>query len=333
MELFTNIELFAGCGGLALGLEKAGFKTIGLLDNDKDSCDTLRANRPNWNIIETDITSFSEKILLTYFNLSIGELDLLSGGYPCQSFSYAGKKLGLDDTRGTMFYHYAKFLKQLQPKMFLVENVKGLKNHDNGKTFQTMLNIFNELGYKTVYKVLNAWDYGVAQKRERLFLVGIRKGLNISFEFPLPLDYKLVLKDVLKDVPYSEGLKYSENRKKVFELVPQGGWWKDLPHDVIKEYCKFCLTSGGSTGVARRLSFDEPCLTLLTSPIGKLTDRCHPNENRPLTTREYARIQSFPDEWKFSGKLNSLYKQIGNAVPVELAKHVGVSLINSLKEN
>lgn len=329
----TCIELFAGAGGLALGLEKAGFEELALVEIDHTACETLRINRPKWNVIEEDVVVFSRKDLLKEFGLKKGELDLVSGGYPCQSFSYAGKKLGFNDVRGTMFYYYADFLKQLQPKMFLAENVKGLTTHDGGKTINTMIDVFKELGYDVQWKVLNAWDYDVAEKRQRVIIIGIRNDLKdkIKFEYPKPHNYKPVLRDVLKNVPDSPGARYPEKKKKVFDLVPPGGYWKDLPDDVAKEYMKSCYyMGGGRTGIARRLSWDEPSLTLTTSPMMKQTDRCHPDESRPFTTREYARIQSFPDEWKFAGKMNDIYKQIGNAVPVNLAKCVGESIIEAL---
>lgn len=329
----TCIELFAGAGGLALGLEKAGFEEVGLVEFDKTACETLRINRPKWNVIEEDIVEVSKRNLLKEFKLKSGELDLLSGGYPCQSFSYAGKKLGLEDVRGTMFYYYAEFIKQLQPKMFLVENVKGLTTHEGGKTIQTMIDVFEELGYKVKWKVLNAWDYGVAEKRQRVVIIGIRNNLvdKVNFEYPLPHEYKPVLRDVLQNVPDSIGAKYPESKRKVFDLVPPGGYWRDLPDDVAREYMKSCyFMGGGRTGIARRLSWDEPSLTLTCSPMMKQTDRCHPDESRPFTTREYARIQSFPDEWNFAGKMRDIYKQIGNAVPVNLAKCVGESIMNAL---
>ncbi len=329
----TCIELFAGAGGLALGLEKAGFEEVGLVEFDKTACETLRINRPRWNVIEEDIVEVSKRDLLKEFKLKSRELDLLSGGYPCQSFSYAGKKLGLEDVRGTMFYYYAEFIKQLQPKMFLAENVKGLTTHDGGKTIQTMIDVFEELGYKVEWKVLNAWDYGVAEKRQRVVIIGIRNDLidKVKFEYPLPHEYKPVLRDVLQNVPDSVGAKYPENKRKVFDLVPPGGYWRDLPDDVAREYMKSCyFMGGGRTGIARRLSWDEPSLTLTCSPMMKQTDRCHPDESRPFTTREYARIQSFPDEWNFAGKMGDIYKQIGNAVPVNLAKCVGESIMNAL---
>ena len=327
------IELFAGAGGLALGLEQAGFEEVALIEIDKTACETLKLNRPKWNVLNEDIVEVSKRNLLKEFNLKEGELDLISGGYPCQSFSYAGKKLGLDDVRGTMFYYYAEFIKQLKPKMFFAENVKGLTTHDGGKTIETMINVFEDLGYTVEWKVLNAWDYGVAEKRQRVVIIGTRKDLTdkVKFEYPIPHEYKPVLRDVLKDVPESVGAKYPEKKKKVFDLVPPGGYWRDLPDDVAKEYMKSCYyMGGGRTGIARRLSWDEPSLTLTCSPMMKQTDRCHPDESRPFTTREYARIQSFPDNWNFAGKMNDIYKQIGNAVPVNLAKCVGESIMTAL---
>lgn len=154
--MFTTIELFAGAGGLALGIEKAGFKTVALNEFDSDACATLKKNRPNWNVIEGDVAEISCLDLEKYFSLKKGELDLLSGGAPCQAFSYAGKKLGLEDARGTLFYHYATFLEKLQPKMFLFENVRGLLTHNKGKTYQTMTSIFEQAGYTIQKKVLNA---------------------------------------------------------------------------------------------------------------------------------------------------------------------------------
>lgn len=196
----------------------------------------------------------------------------------------------MDDIRGTMFYYYAEFLRQLQPKMFLAENVKGLTTHDNGKTLRTMLNVFGELGYEVEWKVLDAWNYGVAEKRQRVVIIGIRRDLKdkIKFEYP----------------------------------------------DVARDYMKSCyFMGGGRTGIARRLSWNEPSLTLTCSPMMKQTDRCHPDESRPFTTREYARIQSFPDNWSFVGKMSDVYKQIGNAVPVELARNVGESIMKALGGN
>lgn len=336
--MFTTIELFAGAGGLALGVEKAGFRTLGLVEFDKNASDTLKKNRPEWNVINDDIANISCKDLEDYFSIKKGDLDLLSGGAPCQAFSYAGKRLGLEDARGTLFYHYAIFLDKLQPKMFLFENVKGLQTHDHGKTYKTMLNIFTNTGYTIQKKVLNAWDYGVPQKRERLITIGIRNDLinKITFKFPEVHKYKPVLKDILQNVPDSPGVQYGENKRKIFELVPAGGYWRDIDPDIAKEYMKSCWEMGGGrTGILRRLSLDEPSLAVLTSPSQKQTERCHPLEARPFTIRENARCQTFPDNWEFSGNISSQYKQIGNAVPVnlafEIANEIKIALDKEIK--
>lgn len=330
---YKSIELFAGAGGMALGLEKAGFHHIGLVEFNKSAANTLKHNRPNWNILLEDIEKVATRNLEKEFNIKKYELDLLSGGAPCQSFSYAGKRLGLEDVRGTMFYHYATFLKKLQPKMFLFENVKGLLTHNKGKTFETIKNIFEDQGYQIKYKILNALDYGVAQKRERLIIIGIRKDLKskIQFNFPKKYQYQLILRDILQNVPESECAKYSKEKEKIFSLVPPGGYWKNIDPEIAKKYMKKCwFMEGGRTGILRRLSLDEPSLTVLTSPQMKQTERCHPIEIRPFSVRENARIQSFPDEWEFIGTMADKYKQIGNAVPCNLAKEIGLEIKNAL---
>ncbi|KAB2489665.1 DNA (cytosine-5-)-methyltransferase [Priestia endophytica] len=334
---YTAVELFAGAGGLALGLEEAGFHSKGLVELDKFACQTLRKNRPNWNVIEQDIINVAEQGVRDFVNIPIGELDLLSGGYPCQAFSYAGKKMGLSDARGTMFYYYAQILKQLLPKTFLAENVKGLVNHDKGRTLSLMLKVFSDIGYTVKWKVLKSLDYDVAQKRERIVIVGIRNDLvdkyNFEYLLPQPYGYHLTLKDILKDVPKSEGAKYPESKKKVLDLVPPGGYWRDLPDEIAKNYMGASYYSGGGrTGMARRLSWDEPSLTLTCSPAQKQTERCHPDETRPFTVREYARIQTFPDNWEFNCSQANAYKQIGNAVPVNMAKAIGLSIVNVLNQ-
>ncbi|HBY4259663.1 TPA: DNA (cytosine-5-)-methyltransferase, partial [Clostridioides difficile] len=330
---YTCVELFAGAGGLALGLEKAGFKEVGLVEWDKYACDTLKLNRPDWNVIQGDIVKIAENGIKNYIDNNI-EIDLLSGGYPCQAFSYAGKKLGLEDVRGTLFYSYAKILEELKPKVFLAENVRGLVSHDGGKTLKTMIDVFSEIGYNVKYEILKAVNYGVAQKRERVIIIGTRKDLShVDFKFPKSFEYVATLRDALKNVPKSEGARYPERKKKVLDMVPPGGCWIDLPDEVARDYMgKSYYSGGGKRGMARRISWDEPCLTLTCSPAQKQTERCHPDETRPFTTREYARIQSFPDEWEFTGSVSQVYKQIGNAVPVKLGKAIGLSIVDYLNK-
>ena len=212
--MYISIELFAGAGGLALGIEKAGFNHLDLIEFDKDASDTLKKNRPNWNVINDDIANISCLDLEEYFSIKKGELDILSGGAPCQAFSYAGKRLGLEDARGTLFYHYAMFLEKLQPKMFLFENVRGLLTHDHGKTYATILDIFEKAGYTIDKQVLDAWEHGVPQKRERLITIGIHNDLieKTSYNFPKVHDYKPVLRDVLLDCPEGPGVTYGEKK-------------------------------------------------------------------------------------------------------------------------
>ena len=332
--MYTSIELFAGAGGLALGVEKAGFDNLGLIEFDKDAADTLKKNRPNWNVINDDIANISCLDLEKYFSINKGDLDLLSGGAPCQAFSYAGKRLGLEDARGTLFYHYAVFLEKLQPKMFLFENVRGLLTHNHGKTYTTMLNIFEKTGYVIDKQILNAWEHGAPQKRERLITIGIRKDLigKIKYTFPESHNYKPVLRDVLLDCPEGPGVQYGDKKRKIFELVPAGGYWRDIDPKIAKEYMKSCWDmEGGRTGILRRMSLDEPSLTVLTSPSQKQTERCHPLEARPFTVRENARIQTFPDDWEFCGNVSSQYKQVGNAVPVSLAYDIAKEIKESLE--
>jgi DNA (cytosine-5)-methyltransferase 1 len=179
---------------------------------------------------------------------------------------------------------------------------------------------------------LDASKYDVPQKRERVFIVGVLKSINRSFEFPEESANKKVLKDVLVDVPISSGLKYNQEKQDLFKMIPQGGCWINLPENLQKEYLGNSYNSGGGKrGILHRLSMEKPALTLLCTPSQKQTERCHPLEERPLTIREYARIQTFNDDYEFIGSINSQYKQIGNAVPVELAKHMGKSLISLLE--
>ena len=328
---FSTIELFAGGGGLALGMEKAGFHHVLLNELDHSACETLRLNRPDWNVIEGDVHDID-------FTPYKGKIDFLSGGFPCQAFSYAGKRLGFEETRGTLFFELARAVKEIQPKVFMGENVRGLFEHDNGRTLQTIKDVIVELGYTLIEpRVLRAIQYDVPQKRERLILIAIRNDIapHVKFKWPDVCTSVRTLKDAFfagelfdTDVPESEGQKYPDSKFKVMQLVPEGGDWRNLPEDVAREYMKGSYNlGGGKTGMARRLAMDEPSLTLTCAPAQKQTERCHPLETRPLTVREYARIQTFPDDWKFCGNLTAQYKQIGNAVPVNLAWAIGRSLI------
>ena len=331
LRAYTSVELFAGAGGLALGMHLAGFRHVLLNEMDAMACQTLRRNHPEWNVLEGDVHNVD-------FTPLRGRVDFLSGGFPCQAFSYAGKKGGLKDTRGTLFFELARAVKEIQPKVFMGENVKGLLSHDDGRTLEVIRNAIAELGYTLVEpQVLKAIMYQVPQKRERLILIAIRNDIaqRVQFKWPEPYRRVMTLRDAFfsgelydNDVPESEGQTYPAKKARVMAMIPEGGDWRDLPVEEQKDYMGGSFYLGGRrTGITRRLSMDEPSLTLTCAPAQKQTERCHPTETRPLTVREYARIQTFPDYWQFEGNLADQYKQIGNAVPVNLAFAIGRSLI------
>lgn len=331
LQEYTSVELFAGAGGLALGMEKAGFKHLLLNEFDHNACQTLRCNRPGWNVKEGDIHDID-------FTPLKDKVDFLSGGFPCQAFSYAGKRLGFEETRGTLFFELARAVKEIRPKVFLGENVRGLLEHDNGRTLKTIENVISDLGYTLIEpKLMRAIQYNVPQKRERLILLAIRNDIApmVHFSWPDVCPEIRTLRDAFYegvlypcDVPVSNGQVYPSKKQTVMELVPEGGDWRDLPEHIAREYLKGSYNlGGGKTGMARRLAMDEPSLTLTCAPAQKQTERCHPYETRPLTIREYARIQTFPDDWNFCGTLSAQYKQIGNAVPVNLSWAIGRSII------
>ena len=331
---FNVLELFAGAGGLAVGMEKAGLKCIALNEIDKWACQTLKKNRPNWKVLEGDVKDFS-------FEQYRNKADVVTGGFPCQAFSYAGKKLGFNDARGTLFYEFARVVQEVKPAICIGENVRGLLSHDKGNTLKGMISILDEIGYRVATpQVLKAINFRVPQKRERLILVGVRKDIKIDFEYPKASKKIYNLRDALKkgdlyncDVPHSEGSTYPEHKKRVLELVPPKGYWRDLPVDVQRKYMgKSYFLGGGKTGMARRIGWDEPSLTLTCSPAQKQTERCHPDETRPFTVREYARIQTFPDDWEFMGSTSQQYKQIGNAVPCNLGEELSYSIISFLNQ-
>lgn len=321
------IEICAGCGGLSSGLIKAGFKPILLNDNDKNCCETLKLNHINCEIL---CSSFEDIDFTKYIN----KIDLLAGGVPCQSFSQAGLRKGLDDDRGLLLLKFIDIINIIKPKIFLIENVKGLLSHKNGKTFEKIIKLLEkENNYKLYYEVLNAFDYKVPQKRERIFIIGIKKEIKITFEFPKKNEKKILLKDVLYNVPESNYIKYSEEKINLFKKIPQGGCWINLSEEEKKNYLGNSFNSpGGKRGILYRLSMDKPSLTLLCSPSQKQTERCHPIFDRPLTIREYARIQTFDDDYKFFGSTSSQYKQIGNAIPVELARQIGEKIMESFSQ-
>lgn len=356
------MSFFAGAFGLDIGLEEAGFDTIWANEIEKDFADTIKLNRPKINVSQADITSLDPKQIMKGLGLKRGEIDLFAGGPPCQSFSTAGKRLSVNDARGNLMLYYIRWIDFFRPKYFILENVKGLisapikhtphalrgknwrptEEEAHGSALRLVLAEIGKIGYKVNYKLLNAADYGVPQARERVVIFGSRDGDVL--EFPQPTHSRtgenglkkwVTLKDAFDGLNETEPefSRYSETRLKYLRKVPMGGNWRSLPPEVQEEAMGGAYRSGGGkVGFYRRLDWNKPSPTVTTSPHQKATDMCHPELNRPLSVREYARIQQFPDEWQFVGKTAQKYKQIGNAVPVGLGYALGRSIYSALKE-
>ncbi|MBX9706189.1 MAG: DNA (cytosine-5-)-methyltransferase [Gammaproteobacteria bacterium] len=330
----TVIELFAGGGGMALGFERAGFQHVLLNDNNRRCCETLQRNRPHWPVWKRDIKTID-------FTSFYRQVDVVTGGFPCQAFSNAGKRRGFEDERGMLIFEFLRAIFEIQPKIFIAENVKGLFNDKTLDTINDVYRILTERGYNVLSpEVLQAANYRVPQLRERVIIVGVRSDIAANFEFEKPNDTIFTLHDALKagklystDVPESEGSQYSDKKCQILSQVPAGGNWKDLSLDALKAYLGDWHEHVHGSQIARRLSWDKPSYTLMTTPSSRLIDRCHPDETRPLTVREYARLQTFPDDWQFAGGLTAQYRQIGNAVPVNLAESLAQAALKTLQQH
>lgn len=342
------ISLFSGAMGLDIGLEKAGLNVVIGQDFDESCVKTMQAN--GHNVLGGDIREIDPCKLLELTGLSVGEPFLICGGPPCQPFSTAGKRLGINDPRGSLFMDFIRMIDYIRPRFFVMENVKGIMSaplkhvplaerdeNDPKQRLGTVLDVilaeFDKLGYKTVYGVLDAVNYGVPQFRERFVLIGSRDNENIFL--PLPTHFQMhqdksyqwkTVRDAIADLEFDKGecATLSEERLKFLKMIPEGGNWRDLPENIIPIAMGGAYKSGGGkVGFYRRLSYDQPSPTVVTSPVQKATMMCHPTQDRPLSIKEYARIQQFPDNWIFTGTTAAKYRQIGNAVPVGLAEAIG----------
>ncbi len=343
------ISLFSGAMGLDIGLALSGLNVRVGQDIEANCVETMRAN--GHHVIKGDIRQIMPEQLLEAAGLKRAEPFLICGGPPCQPFSTAGKRQGINDPRGSLFMDFIRMIDYIRPRFFIMENVKGLVSALVKQGFQTdpdtaysplpvlevILAEFEKLGYRTVYDILDAASYGVPQFRERFVLIGSRDSEDIFL--PLPTHFQThqspahrwaTLRSAISDLENEPGecTYFSEERMNYLRLVPEGGNWRSLPTDVIPRAMGGAYQSGGGkVGFYRRLAYDQPCPTLVTSPVQKASMLCHPTKDRPLSVREYARIQQFPEEWIFTGNLASKYRQIGNAVPIGLAKALGQTLI------
>ncbi len=348
------ISLFSGAMGLDIGLGKAGLNVVIGQDFEPSCVETMKAN--GHNVLGGDIREIKPETLLELSRLHVGEPFMICGGPPCQPFSTAGKRLGINDPRGSLFMDFIRMIDYIRPRFFVMENVKGIVSsplkhvstkervkddleQKLGTVLDVILSEFNKLGYKTVYGILDAVNYGVPQFRERFVLIGSRDNENIFLPIPTHFqmhqnpDYRWkTVGEVIKDLENDPGeyTPLSGDRKKYLHVVPEGGNWKDLPEEVIPVAMGGAYESGGGkVGFYRRLSYKQPSPTITTSPAQKATMLCHPRQDRPLSIKEYARIQQFPDDWKFTGTISAQYRQIGNAVPVGLAEAIGRAIIST----
>lgn len=322
------VSLFSGCMGMDSGLEKSGMNLLACVEKEASCRDTIRKNRPGVPIFE-DITKVSVPELLKTIGKKKGELFLLCGGPPCQSFSTIGKRGSVRDLRGKLLYEYLRILEGLSPEFFVMENVKGLLSSYKGKkpVLDSLLEALCKKGYgNTRFAVLNSADYGVPQKRERLLLIGSRSSSEILFPEPTHENQWVTLGESIRDLEDDPGPcgSFSDKMMSFLRKIPEGGNWKSLStKDRKKAMGKANLSSGGLTAFYRRLSYDAPSPTLLTSPTQRATTLCHPRKNRPLSVVEYKRIQGFPDDWALCGSVAQQYRQLGNAVPVSLGEAIG----------
>jgi DNA (cytosine-5)-methyltransferase 1 len=351
---FGTISLFSGAMGLDLGLEQSGLDVLACQDIDPIACATVKFNQPKIKVMEGDLSQISTQEILRAAGLRRGQPFLVAGGPPCQSFSTAGRRESIGDVRGGLFREFLRVVEESRPRFFLMENVKGLlsaavkhrplylrdgdlePNEELGSAFQLILGEFLRIGYRFAYKVLDAVNYGSPQFRERLVIIGSRD--NEPLFLPAPTHFQRHQNDSMRWVtlrPAIENLEddpgpfasFSPDRAKYLELIPPGGNWRDLPAGVTKKAMGAAFEAGGGKmGFYRRLSYQEPAPTLVTSPVQKATMLCHPRFTRPLSVREYAAIQEFPKTWEFAGSLSDKYRQIGNAVPIRLGYSLGCTL-------
>ncbi len=346
------ISLFSGAMGLDIGLQQAGLNVVIGQDFDLACVETMKAN--GHRVLGGNICDIEPQELLDLTGLRVGEPFMICGGPPCQPFSTAGKRLGINDPRGSLFMEFIRMIDYIRPRFFVMENVKGIMSaplkhvptaqrdeNDPDQQLGTVLDVilseFNKLNYKTVYGLLDAVNYGVPQFRERFVLIGSRDFEDIFL--PVPTHFQMhqnpeyrwrTVGDAIRDIEDDAGecAKLSQEREKYLRMVPEGGNWRDLPKDVVRDAMGGAYESGGGkVGFYRRLSYAQPSPTITTSPAQKATMLCHPKKDRPLSVKEYARIQQFPNDWSFIGTTVAKYKQIGNAVPVGLAKAIGLAVI------
>lgn len=315
---YKTIDLFAGIGGIRLGFEQTKrVKNVFSAEIDKYACQTYEENfgsNPQY-----DITKINEK--------DLPDFDILLAGFPCQAFSIAGKKGGFEDTRGTLFFDVARILKEKQPKAFLLENVKGLTHHDKGKTFKTIINVLEQdLGYSVSFELLNAKEFGVPQKRERIYIVGFKK--EIEFEFPKPIKLRKTVQSILEKSVVSS--KYYLSNTYLNTLIKHKARHKEkgngFGYEIVDTLANTLVVGG--MGRERNLVYDDR-LTDFT-PKTNIKGEINREFIRKMTPREWAKLQGFPESYKIPVSDAQAYKQFGNSVSVPVINAIAKLIIEKL---
>ncbi len=324
------VSLFSGCGGMDFGFEKAGFQRVWANDFDKDAQAVFKLNLGDIDGRDIRLVDTDE----------IPNCDILTAGFPCQPFSNAGNRKGVEDDRGTLYLECLRIIKKKKPKVIVFENVKGLlstKASDGQKLIDLIVSDLNKAGYNVNYKLVNASDYGVPQNRERVFVVGIQKRLKKTFVFPSPIEKEnLTLNSVLDipiDVPNQVDWQLSPQALFMVAHIPEGGSWKNVPYEILPPRFKKIrdnMKKYRSPNFYRRFSRNEINGTITASAQPENCGIIHPIHNRRYTIREIARIQTFPDTFTFiddsSKNVVAMYKVIGNAVPIKLAFEIASAI-------
>jgi len=341
-EKHIAIDVFSGAGGLSLGAINAGIEVALAVEKDEYSAETFKNNHPETRVINEDIND------IDIDSIQIKSPFILFGGPPCQGFSLSNTKTRNNENKNNHLFHkYFEWVENLKPSWFLFENVEGIVSYNKGKTIKEIQSLFEAIGYTVKKDVLTASNYGVPQDRNRFFMIG--NNLDIDFSFPDKLDQKVCVKDALNDLPnlkngdsfdekpyqlnnvsrYSKLMRgnssqatqnyVSRNQDYVIErysYINPGENWKAIPDHLMKNYSN---KNNCHSGIYKRLDPDKPSVVISNYRKNMLI---HPYEDRGLSVREAARLQSFPDNFKFSGTLMYIQQQIGNAVPPLMAEAI-----------
>lgn len=357
--LRTLVSFFSGAGGLDLGLTATTGARLALAcDVFQPARDTITANNPGVPVVE-DMGA----ITAAEVRAQVGEpIDIVAGGPPCQSYSTAGSRGGVEDPRGSLLGRFVHLAVELDPRYIVIENVRGLLSATEavdgsddptpvrGGVLSNVLTTLHANGYTTSHALYTAADFGAPQARERVIVLAARDGGDVPFLVPThhdPLRDRGIphhlpphrtFRDATAHLTEHEFLTYTPDRARWLSMVPPGGNWRDLPPEeqaaaMGKALSDSAKKSGGRSSFYRRLAWDRPAPTLVTDPCGKSTSLCHPDEVRPLSVQEYAALQGFDPDYVLAGSLRQRYKLLGNAVPTHLSAAVGRAIVAHAQQN